>query len=116
VEFRLLERELGRSHRARGIGTARRRGGGVSWCKRSMARMRGEDETMDLHSHCCCCHTVSVRRTSSSHASGREEDVRAVSQAQRKKNKEKGAKGARQRLRVSTSRLLAQTLPISVFF
>ncbi len=119
VEFRLLERELGRSHRARGIGTARRRGGGgggVSWCKRSMARMRGEDETMDLHSHCCCCHIVSVRRTSSSHASGREEDVRAVSQAQRKKNKKKGAKGARQRLRVWTSRLLAQTLPISVFF
>jgi hypothetical protein len=64
VEFRLLEREVGRSHKSRGIGTARRRRGGVSWCKRSMARMCGEDETMDLHSHCCRCHTVSVRRTS----------------------------------------------------
>ncbi len=26
--------------------------------------MCGEDETMDLHSHCCRCHTVSVRWTS----------------------------------------------------
>jgi hypothetical protein len=78
--------------------------------------MRGEDETMDLHSHCCRCHTVSVRRTSSSHACGREEDVRALSQAKRKKNKRKGAEAERQRFRVSTSRLLAQTLPNSVFF
>jgi len=78
--------------------------------------MRGEDETMDLHSHCCRCHTVSVRRTSSSHASGREEDVRASSQAKRKKNKKKGAKGDRQRFQVSTSLLLAQTLLTSVFF
>jgi hypothetical protein len=78
--------------------------------------MRGEDETMDLHSHCCGCHTVSVRRTSSSHACGREEDVRAELQAKRKKNKKKGAKGERQRFRVSTSRLLAQTLPIGGFF
>ncbi len=113
VEFRLLERELGRSHKARGIGTARTRrrgGGGVSWCKRSMARMGGEDETTDLHSHCCRCHTVSVRRTSSSHACGGEEQVRAVSQAKRKKSSKKWAKGQRQRFRVSTSRLLAQTL------
>jgi len=119
VEFRLLERELGRSHKARRIGTARRRGrgggGGVSWCKRSMARMGGEDETMDLHSHCCRCHTVSVRRTSSSHACGGEEEVRALSQAKRKKSNKKGAKGERQRFPVSTSRLLAQTLLTSVF-
>jgi hypothetical protein len=115
VEFRLLERELGRSHKARGIGTARRRrgGGGVSWCKRSMARMGGEDETMDLHSHCCRCHTVTVRRTSSSHACGGEAEVHTLSQAKRK---EKGSKGERQRFRVSTSRLLAQTLLTSVFF
>jgi hypothetical protein len=53
--------------------------------------MGGEDETMDLHSH-CRCHTVSVRRTSGSHACGVEEEVRALSQAKRKKSKKKGAK------------------------
>jgi hypothetical protein len=66
--------------------------------------MGGEDETVDLHSHCCRCHTVSVRRTSGSHACGGEEEVRALSQAKRKKSKKKGAKGERQRFRVSTSR------------
>jgi len=101
VEFRLLERELGRSHKARGIGTARRRrrrrrrGGGVgfSWCKRSMSRMGGEDETMDLHSHCCRCHTVTLRRSSSSHACGGEEEMHAfLSRAKRRKRRKKGQK------------------------
>jgi hypothetical protein len=78
--------------------------------------MRGEDETMDLHSHCCRCHTVSLQQMSNSHACGREEEVRALSQAKRKNNKKKGAKGEHRRFRVSTSRLLAQTLPTSVFF
>jgi len=117
VEFRLLERELGRSHRARGIGTARRRrgGGGVSWCKRSTARMRGEDETMDLHSHCCRCHAVSVRRTSSSHASGREEDVRALSQAKRKEIRRKGQKESANAF--ESRRLVFSHKPyLSVFF
>ncbi len=55
--------------------------------------MRGEDETMDLHSHCCRCHTVSLQQKFSSHACGREEEVGVLSQAKRKKNKKKGAKG-----------------------
>jgi hypothetical protein len=62
---------------------------------------------MDLHFHCYRCHTVTVRRTSSSHACGGEEEVRALSQAKRKKSKKKGARAERQRFQVSTSRLLA---------
>jgi hypothetical protein len=54
--------------------------------------MGGEDETMDLHSHCSRCHTVSVRRTSGSHACRGEEEVRALSQAKRKERKKKGQK------------------------
>ncbi len=74
--------------------------------------MGGEDETVDLHSHCCRCHTLSVRRTSCSHACGGEEEVRALSQAKRKRARRKGQK---ERANAFQSRLLAQTLLTSVF-
>jgi hypothetical protein len=77
--------------------------------------MGGEDETMDLHSHWHRCHTASVRRTSSSHASGREEDVRALSKAKRKKNKKEGAKESANAF--ESRRLVFSHKPyLSVFF
>ncbi len=77
--------------------------------------MGGEDETMDLHSHCRRCHTASVRRTFSSQASGREEDVRALSKAKRKKNKKEGAKESANAF--ESPRLVFSHKPyLSVFF